>query len=92
MGISCIVDSNGRVLSLPGPTWAESKGKTDPEACPPALKEGVVVSGVIPIDSRQSLYVFWGDILPQVCWLIWGGALVVAFVRRKKHCKLQIAN
>lgn len=70
MGISAMIDGNGRVCALPGPTWRESKGVMS------------VVSGPIPIDDRTSFYVRTGDLLPWFCW----GAIVYAVARpRKAH-------
>lgn len=52
MGISAVIDPNGRVVALPAATWAGSK------------KVAAVVSAAIPIDARASLYAAWGDWLP----------------------------
>jgi apolipoprotein N-acyltransferase len=64
MGISAVIDGNGRVCALPGRSWAESK------------KVEAVVTAHIPIDHRTSLYARWGDWLPWTCWLVVGGGLV----------------
>jgi apolipoprotein N-acyltransferase len=64
MGISAMIDSNGRVVALPGPTWARSK------------KMSAVLTANIPIDNRASLYARWGDWLPAACWLVIGGGLL----------------
>ena len=65
MGISAVVDGNGRVVALPGPTWAASK------------KVPAVLTASIPIDHRASVYGRWGDWLPWSCWLVlflgWAG-------------------
>lgn len=58
MGISAVIDGNGRVIALPGPTWAQSK------------KVAAVLTAVIPLDGRSSLYVQWGDWLPWCCWFV----------------------
>lgn len=55
LGISAVIDGNGRVLALPGPSWAASKSEA-----------GSVVRAV-PLDSRWSLYAAWGDWLPALC-------------------------
>ena len=60
MGISAVVDGNGRVIALPGANWEKSK------------KVEAVVSTSIPIDRRGSLYAQWGDWLPWTCWLAIG--------------------
>jgi apolipoprotein N-acyltransferase len=60
MGISAVIDGNGRLVAMPGPTWAQSKDVA------------TVVTAAIPIDTRSSLYVCWGDVLP------WTSAALVA--------------
>jgi apolipoprotein N-acyltransferase len=57
MGISAMIDSNGRVVALPGASWADSK------------KIAAVLTAVVPIDQRASLYARWGDWLPLACWV-----------------------
>ncbi len=57
MGISAVIDPDGRVVALPGPTWAASK-----------KVEGVLAAAV-PIDGRDSVYARHGDWLPGVCWV-----------------------
>jgi apolipoprotein N-acyltransferase len=69
MGISAVIDGNGRIVALPGPTWRTSKGVAG------------IVTANIPIDHRGSLYVFWGDVLPLACVLICLVGLVIAAVR-----------
>jgi apolipoprotein N-acyltransferase len=64
MGISAVIDGNGAVVALPGPSWAESKKVA-----------GVVVADV-PLDNRTSLYARWGDWLPCCCWAVVGLALL----------------
>jgi apolipoprotein N-acyltransferase len=60
MGISAIVDGNGRVVALPGPTWEQSK------------KVEAILTETVPIDQRSSLYAHLGDWLPISCWVIVG--------------------
>jgi len=62
MGISAVIDSNGRIVALPGPTLRQSK------AFP------AIVTAQIPIDHRFSLYVWWGDVLPILCIALGLGA------------------
>jgi apolipoprotein N-acyltransferase len=64
MGISAVIDSDGSMIALPRESWSASK------------KVEAVVSAVVPIDNRDSLYSHLGDWIPGVCW----GLLVVAFV------------
>ncbi|HLJ95475.1 MAG TPA: apolipoprotein N-acyltransferase [Gemmataceae bacterium] len=63
MGISAVIDGNGRIVALPGSSWASSK------------KIAAVLTAAIPIDQRSSLYARWGDWLPWVCWLLVAGGL-----------------
>jgi apolipoprotein N-acyltransferase len=56
MGVSAVVDANGRVVNLPGETWRASKGVE------------AIVTATVPIDSRMSLYAYAGDWLPWACW------------------------
>ena len=72
MGISAVIDPDGRVVALPGESWWMSK------------KVEGVVSAVVPIDARVSWYARVGDWLPAACW----GLLVVghaAGVVRKRR-------
>lgn len=66
MGVSAIIDPDGRVISLPGDSWKNSKAMS-----------GIVV-GNVPIDSRTSLYAEWGDWLPVTAW----GTLFLLLVLR----------
>jgi apolipoprotein N-acyltransferase len=68
MGISAVIDGNGRVIALPGPSPARSKKIT------------AVLTASIPIDQRTSLYARWGDWLPWICWLTIGGALIWSII------------
>jgi apolipoprotein N-acyltransferase len=69
MGISAVIDGNGRVVALPGATWAESK------------KVAAVVTAAVPIDRRVSPYAHLGDWLPVGCWLLVGVGLVAGLRR-----------
>jgi apolipoprotein N-acyltransferase len=73
MGVSAIIDPDGRVLALPGETWAKSK-----------QVEGVV-RGNVPIDQRASLYAQFGDWFPMLCWLVMLGVLIRARFTRPKQ-------
>lgn len=61
MGISAVIDADGQVVALPDPDWSKSK-TTD-----------AVVTAVVPIDGRRSLYATLGDWVPAGCWV---GALL----------------
>jgi apolipoprotein N-acyltransferase len=58
MGISAVIDGDGRVVALPGPTWATSKGMTG------------VVTRAVPLDTRRSVYTRVGDWLPAACGVL----------------------
>jgi apolipoprotein N-acyltransferase len=64
MGISAVIDGNGRIVALPAASWAKSK------------KIPAVVTAEIPIDTRSSLYVRFGDWLVWLCWCVLLGGLV----------------
>lgn len=64
MGISAVIDGNGRLVALPGPSWEESK------------KVAAVLTADMPLDRRTSFYAAWGDWLPWTCALIIGMALI----------------
>jgi apolipoprotein N-acyltransferase len=98
MGISAVIDSNGRVLApelftlpeelkdewkrwailerhgraadLPVSQWGDYK------------KVAGVLTAIIPIDQRLSLYSLWGDWLPGVCWMVVLAGLIWAFRAR----------
>ncbi len=72
MGISAIIDPDGRIVALPGPTWAKSK------------KVKGIVRGSIPLDDRTTLYARFGDWLPVSAWLVIFGGFIFGFVRRGK--------
>ncbi|VTR97617.1 apolipoprotein N-acyltransferase [Tuwongella immobilis] len=55
MGVSAVIDGDGRIVALPGDSWATSK------AIPAALVADV------PIDDRVSFYGQFGDWLPLLC-------------------------
>jgi apolipoprotein N-acyltransferase len=63
MGISAVIDGNGRVCALPAPGWSQSK------------KIAAVLSASIPIDTRTSVYARYGDWMPWTCWLLIGVGL-----------------
>jgi apolipoprotein N-acyltransferase len=72
MGISAIIDPDGRVVALPGDTWADSK------------KVEGIVRGTVPIDTRTTLYARMGDWLPLLAWAVILGGFVYGIVRRRK--------
>ena len=59
MGISGIIDADGRIVKIPNDDWSKSK------------KVATVVNGIVPIDHRESIYAdYVRDGLPLVCWLM----------------------
>jgi apolipoprotein N-acyltransferase len=72
MGVSAVIDGNGRVVDLPRPTWRESK------------KIAAIVQAVVPIDHRASPYARWGDWLPASCGLVLCFGLVAGSVRMRR--------
>ena len=58
MGISGIIDPDGRVKELPDYEWGTSKKKI------------AIVTGEVPLDSRGSFYALAGDWLPALCWIL----------------------
>jgi len=90
MGISAVVDGNGRVLQperlpqtdlpMPFAQWAVSRQALPVSAWRDYKKVAGVLTVSVPIDSRTSLYARWGDWLSWLCWLIIGLGLVHATV------------
>lgn len=55
------------------------------EALPPGRwqefkKVAGVLTAVVPVDRRTSLYAAWGDWLPWACWLVLGAGLLGGIV------------
>jgi apolipoprotein N-acyltransferase len=71
MGVSAIVDPDGRVIALPGETWAKSK------------KVEGIIRGAVPVDTRTTLYARLGDWLPLAGWAIILGGFVRGCFRRR---------
>jgi apolipoprotein N-acyltransferase len=98
MGISAIIDGNGRVLQARESKSAGVLGNArlwEVDWSPGVLPEmpcsewsrfkkvPAVVIGSIPLDRRASLYAQWGDWLPQACWAVFGAGLVWSLLRRR---------
>jgi len=74
MGISCLIDPDGRAIALPGETWSTSK------------KVDGMISANVPIDGRHSIYARIGDWLPATCWLLLAiGHVYGMWKRRSAH-------
>jgi apolipoprotein N-acyltransferase len=71
MGISAVIDGNGRIVALPDETWRNSKGIES------------VVTAMVPIDTRMSVYAHAGDWLPWGCWV----AVAYGCFRRRKESR-----
>ena len=79
MGISAVIDPDGRVVALPDPDWSKSK------------KVEAVVTAAVPIDTRGSLYATLGDWIPAACWAAALIALVLT-LRRKRSLPSPLAG
>lgn len=96
MGISAVIDGNGRVRDIAstqgnekdGYLWLGEHGRENAAQELPvrSWREYKKVKGVllaeIPIDHRTSWYAQLGDWLPGVCWLIVAAGLAMAVARR----------
>ena len=73
MGISAIIDPDGRVLKTVDFEWADSK------------KKAGIVADEVPIDTRGSVYAAVGDWVPVLCWAgVLAGVATVIITRRKR--------
>ncbi len=71
MGISALIDADGRILALPAESWSQSK------------KIEKVMHVHVPIDARRSIYAQIGDLLPLVCW--GGGVMALLLGPRSRR-------
>lgn len=95
MGISAVIDGNGRVLeprtlmtSDNVKIW-EIPAREGPAANLPMSRwsefknvQGVLLASV-PIDHRTSLYAQWGDWFPWGCWVLVGIGLAWSLISRR---------
>jgi apolipoprotein N-acyltransferase len=65
MGISAVIDPQGRVIALPAAEWEQSKGVE------------AVVSAAVPVSRQAALYPQVGDSLVAVLAGLWLAALVL---------------
>lgn len=68
MGVSAVIDGNGRVVALPAETWSASKDRA------------AVLMAQVPIDRRVSYYAMWGDLPLGLVWAecgLWGLLVLV---------------
>jgi apolipoprotein N-acyltransferase len=99
MGVSAVIDGNGRVLK---PTQS---GNADPPIWtvrPDALKTAElpmsqwhefkskhgVLKVAVPLDTRFSFYVLTGDWVPIGCWLVLIGAAAWSIVSRRRQAAM----
>jgi apolipoprotein N-acyltransferase len=86
MGVSGVIDPDGRVVALPRPTLTDGKTVTLSEHAVTRWSAAKKMEGValtaVPIDSRRSLYATVGDWIPALCWLTALAAVVLTW--RKK--------
>ncbi|HEY1861270.1 MAG TPA: apolipoprotein N-acyltransferase, partial [Gemmataceae bacterium] len=93
MGVSAIIDGNGRILApertieyASGYTWDVPGGSDLPVSRWGEFKKVQgVLTGVIPIDHRTSWYARWGDWLPWTCWLLVAAFLVFGWMRASRR-------
>jgi apolipoprotein N-acyltransferase len=71
MGISAIIDGNGRVTALPRDSWSASK------------KVAAAFTAAVPIDNRRSWYARVGDWFAASCAIVALAGLVGTFARRR---------
>ncbi|MBI1916057.1 MAG: apolipoprotein N-acyltransferase [Planctomycetes bacterium] len=94
MGISAVIDGNGRVLTPEVVGREDGAFLWDLDNSPASAELPVgrwgefkkvpgVLFATIPLDDRGSLYARWGDWLPLSCWALIGATLLVLFVRRR---------
>jgi len=73
MGISAVIDPDGRVIALPVEgSWSNSK------------KTRGIVRAEVPIDHRETVYAQFGDWVPGLCWALMVGGLIFGRIFRKR--------
>jgi apolipoprotein N-acyltransferase len=86
MGVSAVIDSDGRVVALPRPIHVEGRrvtlGDYPLERWGAAKKVEGVVLVAVPLDDRESPYARFGDWLPALCWAAALAALVARWLAR----------
>jgi apolipoprotein N-acyltransferase len=71
MGISAVIDPDGRIIALPGDgRWANAK------------KVAGVVRAEVPVDSRESVYARVGDWVPAMLWAMLALGLLAGRLKR----------
>lgn len=86
MGVSAVVDPDGRVVALPREIVRDRQGTRIADTELPGWYASKKVEGVVraavPLDARAPLYATLGDWLPAACWAVALAALVLARARR----------
>jgi len=82
MGISAVIDPDGRVIELPRKLDEQGRPMIPPGSWSGSKKvEGVVLSAV-PIDTRQTIYARVGDWVAATCWAgVLAGLIAAGFSR-----------
>jgi apolipoprotein N-acyltransferase len=93
MGISAVIDPDGRVVALPhlaareydrtGHDYWVVLNEHPQTGWRESKKVEGIVTAAVPIDTRSSLYAQLGDWIPAGCWVAAALALGVGFVRRR---------
>jgi len=74
MGISAVIDPDGRVVALPVEgDWSKSK------------KTRGIVRAEVPIDHRETLYARFGDWVPGLCWFLMMSGLIGGYIQKRLH-------
>jgi apolipoprotein N-acyltransferase len=82
MGISAVIDPDGRVIELPKKLDEQGRPTISSASWSDSKKvEGVVFSAV-PIDTRHTLYARIGDWVAALCWAGLLAGIVATAVRR----------
>jgi apolipoprotein N-acyltransferase len=85
MGISAVIDPDGRVIALPRLIDRNGTLSDEPASSWSASKkvEGVVCAAV-PIDTRESCFARLGDWVPGLSWAAIAAALAVSVLRGRR--------
>jgi apolipoprotein N-acyltransferase len=82
MGISAVIDPDGRVIELPRKLDKEGLPTITSGSWSDSKKAEGVVLGSVPIVGVQTLYARFGDWVAALCWTVVLVGLVVTAVRR----------
>src|SRR5207249_2148518 len=82
MGISGVIDPDGRVVALPKKLDEVGHPTVPCESWSASKKVEGVVSAVVPLDTRDSPYARLGDWVPAACWAVLLAGIVAGRFRR----------